>query len=47
MSVISCPWCDTELRLEPAQLDRSELGCLDCSSTWLVRGLPQESALAA
>lgn len=47
MTIISCPWCETELRLEPAQLGSSELGCIECSSSWLVGDPTEELALAA
>ncbi len=47
MTIISCPWCETELRLESARLESSEVGCLECSSSWLVGDLTEELALAA
>ncbi len=47
MTIISCPWCAVELRLEPTLLEGSELGCIECSSNWLLGDLSEEFALAA
>lgn len=47
MTIIHCPWCETELRLETARLESSELRCIECSSAWLVGDLVGEFALAA
>ncbi len=47
MTIISCPWCETELRLESPRLESSEVGCLECSSSWLVGDLAEDLALAA
>lgn len=47
MIIISCPWCEIELRLEPSQLKGSELSCLDCSSGWILGDVTEELVLAA
>ncbi len=47
MTIISCPWCEAELRLEPSQLESSEVGCLECSSGWMLGEAADELALAA
>ena len=47
MTIIFCPWCETELRLESPRLESSEVGCLECSSCWLVGDLAEDLALAA
>ncbi len=47
MTTISCPWCTVELRLEPAQIEGSEVDCIACSSTWLLGDLTEELASAA
>ncbi len=47
MITISCPWCAVELRLEPTQLEGTEAGCLECSSSWLLGDLTEELSLAA
>jgi len=47
MTIIPCPWCEVELRLEPSQLEGSEASCPECSSGWLLGEIADELALAA
>jgi len=48
MTTIDCPWCQTEFRVEPLMLmgDR-EIGCSECSSSWMLGEDADDLALAA
>ncbi len=48
MVTMSCPWCEAEMRFEPAELAADQMTCEDCRTSWLIDAPePRELALAA
>ena len=48
MVTMTCPWCEVDLKVDPADLDAAESACPDCSTAWLTgEPVAQELLLAA